>query len=124
MRVTGVMLAAIFLRVNAEAQDQQHLVVPHLEADGTITWVATIDAITVRSFEKRDTSGTDRQKQFNSLSGLQEALNHWLDEKLLRVPWCVSGWYYLVEDPNYIEELSDGGMRVLGACRKVAWNRR
>jgi hypothetical protein len=40
-----------------------------------------------------------------------------LDDRLSAVGWCSYGWYYLTEDPNYINTLPDGQLRVKGGCR-------
>jgi hypothetical protein len=103
-------LAVVTLSVSAQGPASSS-VVPHVEADSSISWTATIDADTVRTIMGAG-EGDERERGVRSPEMI--AINRWLDEQLAAVPWCPNKWYYLT-DP---EPLSDGSIRVKGACRK------
>lgn len=114
MRRINTLLAII---VGASAQAQEPCsIIPHVESDGSVSWIATVDAETVKSFDDAYNGGNDSYDRLESSP--PAALNKLLDEKLSDVPWCSNGWYYRVDSPLYIEPLSDGGIRVKGGCRK------
>jgi hypothetical protein len=83
-------------------------IVPHVDSGGRVSWTATIDAATVQTFVD---AGPDERTAFKR----QQALDHWLDERLAAVGWC-RHWRYRTEDAAYIEALKDGALRVMGVC--------
>lgn len=115
MRLSSALLTIVF-GMNAQAQNR-HTVIPHVDEDGGVTWTATIDATTAKGFENAGTR-SDGSYYYDYHNLPLVALSSWLDNTLSSVGWCPYGWYYLVEDPKYIEKLSDGQLRVKGRCRK------
>jgi hypothetical protein len=101
----GVAVAALVLAATGQTS-----VVPHVDSNGVVSWTARIDAATVRTFNAADSS--------DGGPGALQTLNQWLDTYLGRVAWCKYGWRYRTEDNNYIEELRDGELVVLGVCRQ------
>jgi hypothetical protein len=86
-------------------------IIPHVDSDGAISWVANIDPITTQGLLAKAGDGS------NSTFRGSQALGDWLDAKLAQTGWCRHGWYFLTADSNYIEELSNKGIRVKGKCR-------
>ena len=101
-------LASLTLAVTAAAEEPS-VILPHVDPGGIVSWTATIDAATVKTFV--DAGGGANQEGQQT-----QALGRWLDEHLAAVSWCKQGWRYRTENPAYIEELEDGRLRVLGVC--------
>jgi len=98
--------------LTARADEEASKIIPHVEANGDITWIATIDAATVSRFKGEANSPEDHGE------GHMHALERWLTERLKNAPWCIGTWGYRGNLPNYIEELPDGELRVLGRCQQ------
>jgi hypothetical protein len=114
MRLSRALLTIIF-GMSAQAQNS-HPIIPHVEGDGGVTWVAIIDATTVTGLLHAAPSANRSDHDYDNKPLV--ALNSWLDGRLSAVGWCSYGWYYLTTDPNYIKVLSNGQLRVRGGCRK------
>jgi hypothetical protein len=104
MRLSSVLLT-IIVGMNAQAESR-HTIIPHVGGDGRVTWIATIDATTAYGWVHSATSDNGSDRPYDNLP--LAALNRWLDDRLSAVGWCSYGWYYLTEDPNYINTLPDG----------------
>ena len=105
-------LLAAPIALTARADEEASKIIPHVEANGEITWIATIDAATVSKFKEEGNKSEDHGE------GHMLALERWLTERLKRAPWCNTGWGYRGDIPKYIEELPDGELRVLGRCQR------
>jgi len=103
-----IALAVLGLPFTASAKEPS-VILPHVDAGGTVSWTAMIDAATVKTFVDAG-GGTNREGRQT------QALGRWLDEHLAAVSWCKQGWRFRTEDPKYIEEFGDGRLRVLGIC--------
>lgn len=101
--------ATFILFVGRVSAQEISAILPHVDAGGVVSWTATIDAVTVKTF-------VDAGGRGNRESTQTQALARWLDEHLAAVTWCKQGWRYRTENPEYIEELEDGRLRVLGIC--------
>ena len=77
-------------------------IAPHLDSDGTISWVARIDRKTAHQIEATNPSN------------VAQALNAWLDNQLMTKAWCRHDWFFKTEP----EVLANGELTVRGVCRR------